>query len=220
MPGTRRCSTNSYEPFVQVTASDLIHPRINAWTFERECLCSSVSCTPTEKRNTNHQERKGVHQFPSRITFLVRHLRSRFQQHILDRRYFPLSLCASGWWVLCLLLRISDMASSPPSFRHSALLLEQSINKGDLATVKQLVCRRGKALLNYYNSDGNAKPTHRIHPPTYSSAWIPHIDMHLAPAGCSPFLLACKNSFAIAKYLQDAGASLTERDKDSKRQVF
>eukprot|EP00047_Mylnosiga_fluctuans_P003041 m.227128 g.227128 ORF g.227128 m.227128 type:complete len:668 (+) comp11542_c0_seq1:246-2249(+) len=66
----------------------------------------------------------------------------------------------------------------------------KSILTGDIDTVKDMLERRGKALLHVYGLDG-----------------------------CTPFLLACKHGhLSIAQYLLEQGASTGDRDKDPKRQ--
>ena len=68
--------------------------------------------------------------------------------------------------------------------------LLRCITKGDLPSVQDLFERRGKALLNVYGLDG-----------------------------CTPFLLACKRGHLnIVKFLLEQGASISDRDKDPKRQ--
>lgn len=83
------------------------------------------------------------------------------------------------------------MATSPNrSGGNTGVKLLRSVAKGDLPSVKSLFSRRGKALLSIYGLDG-----------------------------CTPFLLACrKGHIAVAEYLLTQGASISDRDKDSKRQ--
>lgn len=68
--------------------------------------------------------------------------------------------------------------------------LLRSVARGDLFTVKALLHKRGKALLHVFGLDG-----------------------------CTPFLLACKKGHtSVAMFLLDQGASISDRDKDPKRQ--
>jgi ankyrin repeat protein len=82
------------------------------------------------------------------------------------------------------------MALSPIRGGSTGVKLFRSIVKGDLDVVKSLFQRRGRALLSLFGMDG-----------------------------CTPFLLACKKGqLAVAQFLLEQGASLSDRDKDSKRQ--
>jgi len=82
------------------------------------------------------------------------------------------------------------MALSPVRGGNTGVKFLRSIAKGDLALVKELYGRRGKTLLSVFGLDG-----------------------------CTPFLLACKKGhMAIAKFLLEHGAGISDRDKDPKRQ--